>query len=115
MAGDNNRLLLELSKNLRDINFDVLSPTLPDLTIDDLDPVLRLVARSRASYIKEIFDLASVLGDELPSPEQISQLRQLREAFEELLKGAQALETTLQRGYINLDASRSETPDAKPN
>lgn len=108
MPKDNNRLLLELSKNLRDINFDVLNPTLPDLTISDLDPVLRLVARARAAYIKEIFDLASVTGEELPAPEQVSQLKQLRETFEELLKGAQALETTLQRGYISIENVKGE-------
>lgn len=103
MPGDNNRLLLELSKNLRDINYDILHPILPDLDIEDLEPVLRLVARARGAYIKEIFDLASVSKDELPSPEQIQQLKQLRETFEELLNGAQALETTLQRGYITLN------------
>ena len=105
MTEDNNRLLLEFSQNLKDINFDVINSEIPDLCAEQLKPVLHLVARARATYIKEIFDLSISAGEELPSAAEVEQLKEYRIRYEELLNGAQALETAIQRGYIAIKES----------
>jgi hypothetical protein len=104
MSTENNRLLLELDKTIREINRRVINPEIPELNLEDLNPVMELVARARSIYLKELFDMATVVGDGMPSPDQLKQLRYLRLSFEELREGAQALEAAIQRGY--LDVSR---------
>lgn len=104
MSTENNRLLLELDKTIREINRRVINPEIPELSLNDLNPIMELVARARSNYLKELFDMATVVGDGMPSPDQLKQLRYLRLSFEELREGAQALEAAIQRGY--LDVSR---------
>ncbi|MES9870652.1 MAG: hypothetical protein ABW082_13410 [Sedimenticola sp.] len=105
MHKDNNRLLLEIDKTIRELNRDAINPQIPELMLDDLTPVMALVARSRAIYLRELFDVANIAGEGMPSPDQIRQLRQLREAYEELVAGAQALETAIQRGYLDVQGT----------
>ncbi|MES9957524.1 MAG: hypothetical protein ABW086_10760 [Sedimenticola sp.] len=105
MHKDNNRLLLEIDKTIRELNRDAINPQIPELMLDDLTPVMALVARSRAIYLRELFDVANIADEGMPSPDQIRQLRQLREAYEELVAGAQALETAIQRGYLDVQGT----------
>ncbi len=99
---DNNRLLLEIDRTIRTLNREIINPEIPELTLNDLTPVLRMVARARASYLKELIDLASVVEDGNPSHEQINKLSQQRRSFEELVEGAKALETAIERGYLDV-------------
>ncbi|MCU7796756.1 MAG: hypothetical protein KZQ73_04715 [Candidatus Thiodiazotropha sp. (ex Semelilucina semeliformis)] len=99
---DNNRLLLEIDKEIRELNRETINPRIPNLNIKDLKPVMSMVARSRADYLQELFDLASVCGDGFPSPDQIRHLRNLRLAYDELVDGAQALNTAIERGYLDV-------------
>jgi hypothetical protein len=101
MSIDHNRLLLRLEQAMRDINRAEITAELPELSFNDLNPVLSMVARSRAAYLKEWFQLASC-DEGSPSDEQIDRLRRLRLSFEEQVAGAQALETAIQRGYLNV-------------
>ena len=105
MSIDNNRLLLKIDTTIRDINREVINAAIPELKMSDISPVMDLVARTRANYLKELFDLAEVAGNGMPSPEQIRQLGVLRETYEELVKGSQALETAIQRGYVDVESS----------
>jgi hypothetical protein len=105
MSTENNRLLLELDKTIRDINRKVINPAIPELSLKDLCPVMELVARARSDYLKELFEVARATGEGRPTTEQLKQLRYLRVSFEELREGARALETAIQRGY--LDVSRN--------
>ena len=105
MSIDNNRLLLKIDTTIRELNRNVINATIPELTIADIVQVMDLVARTRARYLKELFDLAEVAGSDMPSPEQIRQLSALRETYEELVQGAQALETAIQRGYVDVESS----------
>ena len=100
----NNRLLLEISNKIRELNHSTINPVIPDLTLDDLNPVLNLVARARAAYLKELFDIAGVVDNKIPSPGQIKQLNHLRTTYEELVIGAQALETAIERGYLDVNS-----------
>ena len=101
---DKNRLLLEIDRTIRDLNHDLINPMIPELKLDDLIPVMAMVARARAIYLKELFDISSTIEGDVPSPDQIKSLRNLRITYDELVKGAMALETAIERGY--LDVSR---------
>lgn len=103
MSLDKNRLLLELSKSIRDINYDIINPTISTLNVGELQPILELVARARAAYLKQMHDLAKDVGEGLPTQKQLDQLKESREMFEELLSGAQAVEVALERGYLDVD------------
>lgn len=99
---DNNRLLLELERKITDLNKETINPVFPDIGVDEIAPVMSMVARSRAAYLKELFDIGEISGDSLPTPEQIKKLRELRESYEELVQASQALETAIQRGYLDV-------------
>lgn len=98
-----NRLLLEISNRIRHLNREIINPKIPELTIDGLLPVMSLVARVRALYLTEVFDVAAIAGDDgLPTVDQINKLRNLRHIYEELVSGAQAVETAIERGYLDV-------------
>ena len=46
MSQDTNRLLMELEHAIRAINHEVINPQISELTVDDLRPVLHLVANA---------------------------------------------------------------------
>jgi len=99
---DNNRLLLELERKITGLNRETINPVFPDIGVDDIAPVMNMVAKIRAAYLKELFDIGEISGDDLPTPEQIKRLRELRESYEELVQASQALETAIQRGYLDV-------------
>lgn len=102
MNQDINRLLLELERSMRAINREVINPMIQQLSIDGLRPVLCLVANARARYLKALFDLGASQPDDHPTEAQFAELSRLRQEFEELVAGAQALETAIQRGYLDV-------------
>lgn len=101
---DHNRLLLEISKSMKDLNRSIINPKIAELRLSDLTPVIEMVAKSRAAYLLELFDIAKIVDGDLPSPNQIKHLRHLRETFDELVRGAQALETAIERGYLDVNS-----------
>ena len=103
MAIENNRLLLLIEKTLRDANRDTINPMFDDLKIDDLAPVLNLVARARADYLKHLFEVAELHPDGLPTSEDISKLKEIRVRYEELVLASQALETAIERNYLDVN------------
>ncbi|MBT00002.1 MAG: hypothetical protein CMI01_15170 [Oceanospirillaceae bacterium] len=106
MPINNNRLLLELEKTRREINRDIINPQFPELALEDLQPLLTMVAHARAAYVRELLDIASVCSDSGPSQDQIRQLRQCRETFEELVTATNALETVIQRDYLDVKSNK---------
>jgi len=101
---ERNRLRLQLDKNIRELNRDVINPKIPAVKMTDLEPILKLVARTRAAYLKELFEVTKAAGNELPSPAQVSQLAEHRVVYEELLKASQELETAIERGYLDVSS-----------
>ena len=97
---DVNRLLLQFEQLVREINRAEINPNIPELKLEDLNPVVSMVARARARYLKELFELASVSQE--PGPEQIKKLQNFRQCYEELSEGAQALEIAIERGYLDV-------------
>lgn len=102
MNQDINRLLMALERNMRSVNRELINPKIKELTVDEMRPVLCLVAHARARYLKALFDLGVGVQDGVPTDAQFEELRKLRIEYEELMAGAKALETAIQRGYIDV-------------
>jgi hypothetical protein len=102
MNQDPNRLLMELERSMRAINREVLNPQIQELSINGLRPVLFLVASARARYLKALVDLGESVTDGQPSDSQVDELARLRREYDELVSGAKALETAIQRGYLDI-------------
>ena len=102
MSKDNNRLLLQLEQAIRRLNQEIISPVLPELSLAGLNPVMSMVAKTRANYLQELFELAGSCEDSVPDAGQIENLRTLRRTYEEMVAGAQAIETAIQRGYLDV-------------
>jgi len=105
MTQDINRLLMEMERRMRSINRELINPKIKELTVDDMHPVLCLVAHARARYLKALFDIGAGVQDGMPSDSQFTELKKLRIEYDELLNGAKALETAIQRGYIDVESS----------
>lgn len=97
-----NRLLIELETHRKAINRDIINPLVPELSLDDLKPLLTLVARARADYVKTLLDLPALVGESVPEVEHIKELRNKRIIFEELVDAVNALETVIQREYMDV-------------
>jgi hypothetical protein len=105
MTQDINRLLMEMERSMRSINRELINPKIKELTVDDMRPVLCLVAHARARYLKALFDIGAGVQDDMPSDSQFAELKKLRIEYDELVNGAKALETAIQRGYIDVESS----------
>ena len=97
-----NRLLLELEGLRKDINRSIINPLVPELGLHDLEPIINMVARASADYVKALIDLATEVKDAAPSIEQAKELRDRRVVFEELVDAMNALETVIQREYMDV-------------
>ncbi len=97
-----NRLLLEMSNSIRKLNQDIINPAIPELELDELIPVMKMVACARRDYLSELMSVAKATSGELPSLDQIKSIRNHRLVYEELVSGAQALETAIERGYVDV-------------
>jgi hypothetical protein len=104
MTVTNNRLMLELEKFRREINREIINPMIPELCLEDLKPLLSMVAHTRGTYITELLEIAKLSPDSVPSADQIKQLKQCRETFDELVLAVNALETVIQRDYLDVRA-----------
>ncbi|MBL4835808.1 MAG: hypothetical protein JKY26_17800 [Pseudomonas sp.] len=106
MALDNNRLLLELEKQRREINRSIINPAIPELSLEALNPMLTMVAQARKNYLCCLTDITNSSHGKAPDSEQIAALRGFRETYDELVSAVNALETAIQRDYLDVRASR---------
>ncbi len=104
MNTDTNRLLMQLEQLLREINREVINPEIEMLSIDGLRPVVELVARSRAAYLKRVFEVANKhhLSSDIPSQDEMSELRGLRQTYIDLSDASKSVEVAIQRGYLDI-------------
>lgn len=98
------RLILEFEHRLRQVNRDRINPEIQDLSIDGLMPVIDLVARCRASYLKKLFELSDKYhdSDDFPTSEELKHLKAYRNRYMEVADGSKSLEASIQRGYLTL-------------
>ncbi len=101
---DINRLLMQFEHLLKQANRERINPEIEELAIDDLKPIVDLVARSRAAYLKELYELSKRYygKDDLPSTNELEQLKAARARFLDLADGAKSIEICVQRGYLDL-------------
>ncbi len=99
-----NRLIMQFEQLMKTANREQINPKIDELTIENLNPIVNLVARSRAEYIEQLYSLCKKYEDkeEFPSTEEMQKLRAYRLRFEELADGSKAIETSIQRGYLDL-------------
>ena len=101
---EHNRLLLQLEQTRKEINRKTINPEIKTLALSDIKPIVELVAVARAEYVAELLSLATASkGAKMTG--NISRLRELRETFEELVAAANALETMIKRGYVDVAGS----------
>ncbi|MEE4185111.1 MAG: hypothetical protein V2J12_05035 [Gammaproteobacteria bacterium] len=98
---DSNRLLMQLEQTRKEINREIINPEIKTLSLKDLEPVVRMVAYARAAYVEELFRLAAETGGN-QAPDDIEILHALREKYEELVTAANAMETMIKRGYVDV-------------
>lgn len=105
MTIERNRLIMELEEHRRTVNREKINLSLAGLEMDTLSPVVRVCATARAQYIDCLMNIANSEGDETCTTEQIDSLKQHRVAYEELVAAANALETVIKRGYVDVKQS----------
>ncbi len=101
MERNNTRLLLSLEQQRRTINRDTINPEICEIGQKELIAIITMVAEARAAYIKSLVALAEQ-RDGLPSPSQIADLDELRHSFNTLVEATNAMETAIERGYIDV-------------
>jgi hypothetical protein len=99
-----NRLLMQFEQLLKTTNKEQINPKIDELCINDLQPIVELVARSRAEYLEHLYTLCKQYEgtENFPSNDEMQKLRAHRLRFEELAEGSKAFETSIQRGYLDL-------------
>lgn len=109
MPINNNRLLLELEKHRREINRAIINPQFPKLALEDLEPLLRMMAHARADYVRELLEIAQDTNGQLPTQAQVERLKGRRETFDELVAAINSLETLIQREYLDVKPTQPRT------
>ncbi len=105
---DINRLLLHYQQFYRNANKEIINPEIEELHINDLKPMIELVAKSRASFLKYSYELGKQYfnTDDSPTADELKKLKTLRLRFIELAEAAQAFETCIRRGYLDLKVDK---------
>lgn len=101
MSRDNSRLLLKLEEQRRQINREALNPSLGTVDIESLLPIVKTCATARSNYISCLMSIANKNQGASVDKKQIDQLKQFRVVYEELIRAANAMETVIDRGYVN--------------
>lgn len=96
------RFLMTFERAVQEANREAINPKLPPLKVENVVPLMAAVARLRARYLQLAFDLCEKNGAAPPNPEQITDLKKARLAYEEMLKAAQELEHCVNRGYVDI-------------
>ncbi len=99
-----NRILMQFEQLLRTVNREQINGKFEKLSIEDLKPIVDVVARARASYLKHLHDLCKKYEgtDKLPSTEELCELSELRSRFSDLADGAKSLKISIERGYMDV-------------
>ncbi|MBX2831724.1 MAG: hypothetical protein KTR23_11160 [Rhodospirillales bacterium] len=96
------RFMMGMEHVLREINHEIISPAIPDMSVENAVPLMITVARLRADYLKYAFKLTSDRSDQHPTEGELAHLKHLRECYQEMLAAARELEHCIDRGYIDL-------------
>jgi len=97
---DKNRALMAIEGDIRRINRDVIHGMIPDVDLKLLEPFFQLVAEARGAYIKHLLKVTATSKGSLDDS-NVRELNLRRRAYDELIHGAHALETAIERGYVD--------------
>lgn len=103
---DANRLLLEVEKLRRETNRSMISAQIQQMSLETLRPLLTMVARCRSNYLQTLLDISRECDGKEPDAAMIERLRQQRLIYEELISAVHALETAVQRDYLDVVSTR---------
>lgn len=99
------RLLVHFSDTVREINRSIINEVADPLTLDKLVPVVTAVAHARAEYLGALFKHSEDgAADNIQT--DIAELKRARERYEELVAAANAMETMIERGYLDVADTR---------
>ena len=96
------RILARVEQMVRQTNRSIIDPMLPEISVEGLKPVVATTARMRGIYLEKFFEVAQNCEDGHPTAEEIHHLKQLREAYMEMVEGIHALEVAIERGYVSV-------------
>ncbi|MDP2700163.1 hypothetical protein [Thalassospira sp.] len=96
------RFTIAMEHVLREVNHEVIGPAIPRLTVDDVLPLIVSVARLRSEYLQYAFQMVGDGKTRHPTTDEVIKLRELREAYQEILAASRELEHCIDRGYIDL-------------
>ena len=104
MSQEVKRLLLQFQQLMGTVNQEIINPEIEELSVDSLRPLVTLVARSRAVYLKELYELSKRYdgSDQFPTEQEMKKLKKLRTRYIDLVDGAQSFEISIQRGYLDI-------------
>ncbi len=104
MQSNNKRLLIQLDKAISEVNRDTLNPLFGEMKPSDILPIMEMVAEARGNYLKELFRISKIPQEERKlNTELVKNLRFLRLIYDELIDSYKALETAIERGYLDVD------------
>lgn len=89
----------QLDHTIHATNREVIHAVLPRLDKATFAKMARTVANLRIKYVAAAVQLA---GQEPFSPQQVAQLKQLREQFDEAKSAFDAVKRVIIRGYVDL-------------
>lgn len=96
------RFLAEIEQGIRLANTEILHQKITDLSRDNILSLAVSVSRLRASYLAAAFSLSINEHGEQPDADQLADLRNKREMYEEARKGFDALRDAIEKGYIDV-------------
>lgn len=102
MNADTRRMMLAFEQKLREINREIVNPMIDSLHIDGIEPVMLMVAKARGQYLQALISLAEDTSGEVPDDAQIKELAKSKIRYDQLVAASQALETAIQRGYLDV-------------
>ncbi len=98
------RLIEEIEMAIRAANREILGQKLPNLNKEGFYRLAVSVAKLRAEYLEAV--LTMNWEDETAD---FSSLRSKREKYEEATAAFEALERTIERGYVDIHSATSES------
>ncbi|MFZ2288533.1 MAG: hypothetical protein WAV92_02520 [Halopseudomonas yangmingensis] len=107
MNPEANRLMLEVEKLRRETNRRMISAQVKQLSMENITPLLTMVARCRSEYLQTLMDMSAECKGNLPDEAMIERLRHRRLVYEELKTAVNALETAVQRDYLDVENTRN--------
>lgn len=105
MDQDINRLLMRFEQLLKAENRAAINPEIENLSLSNLQPMVTLVARCRAHYLKTLYELSQKYNNtnDFPTDEEMELLGKLRKRFIDLSDGSKSFEICIQRGYVDIE------------